>query len=397
MDDWHAERARLPSAMSNQQDAIVVGAGIGGLAAAVALRRAGWQVRIYERATHARELGFGLLLAPNALEALRELGVGGALAGARVSDGPMEIRRISGARIRRFNRPLGGGSVVSLRSELHRALFDAVAGTPMFFESEAATVADEPSGATLHLRDGRRDTAAVLIGADGVDSAVRHVLHPHEAAARPSGYTAIRGVAYGATRDLGDLQAVAYLDEGMEVAAVRAGARGDAVYWYMSRLTTDVPPDATATSLVEDLARRCDPVLGNILAATQDGDMRLDVLLRRDPLRTWGRGRITLLGDAAHPVLPHTGQGAAQAVEDAVALGLALGGRRPIADALRVYEQVRSSRTRRFVAMGPRIARITTTHSRVVDACRTALIRVIPEALAARASYGSADPHRALR
>ena len=383
--------------MTHQRDAIVVGAGIGGLAAAVALRRAGWQVRIYERATHARELGFGLLLAPNALAAVRELGVAADLAGARVSDGPMEIRRISGARIRRFNRLLGGGSVVSLRSELHRALFDAVADTPVLFEREAATVADEPSGVTLHLRDGRRDTATVLIGADGVDSAVRRVLHPHETPAQASGYTAVRGVAYGATRHLGDLQAVAYLDDGMEVAAVRAGARGDAVYWYMSRLTMDVPSHATAAALVEDLASRCDPVLGNILAATQGDDMRLDVLLRRDPLRTWGRGRITLLGDAAHPVLPHTGQGAAQALEDAVALGLALDGRRPIAGALRLYEQVRGSRTRRFVAMGPRIAGVTTTHSRFVDACRTALIRLVPEALAARASYGSADPHRALR
>jgi 2-polyprenyl-6-methoxyphenol hydroxylase-like FAD-dependent oxidoreductase len=386
----------LDNSVSEERDAIVVGAGIGGLAAAVALRRAGWQVRIYERAPQARELGFGLLLAPNALAAVRELGVAGGLSGARVGDGPMEIRRITGARVRRFSRPLGGGSVVSLRSELHRALFDAAADTPIVFGSEAETVTDEPDGATLHLRDGRRDSATVLIGADGVDSVVRRTLHPNEAAARPSGYTAVRGVAYGATRHLGDLQAVAYLDDGMEVAAVRAGARGDAVYWYMSRLTADVP-NATAASAVEDLARCCDPLLAGIMTATQPDDMRLDVLLRRDPLPTWGRGRVTLLGDAAHPVLPHTGQGAAQALEDAVALGLALDGRRSILDALRLYEKVRGRRTRRFVALGPRIARMTTTHSPAVDVCRTAIIRLVPEVLAVRASYGSGDPHKALR
>ena len=383
--------------MTEPRDAIIVGAGIGGLAAAVALRRAGWSVRIYERATQARELGFGLLLAPNALAALRELSVAEALAGASVSAGAMEVRRIDGARIRRFNKPLGGGSVVALRSELHGALFDAIGDTPLMFSSEAADVAEAPSGATLHLRDGRTDTAAVLVGADGVDSAVRRALHPCEPPAQPSGYTALRGVAYGATRHLGDLQAVAYLDDGVEVAAVRAGAGGDAIYWYVSRLTADVPPHSTATMLMEELTRRCDALLRGVLDATKAEDVRLDALLRRAPLRDWGRGRITLLGDAAHPLLPHTGQGAAQALEDAVALGLALDGRRPVSEALRSYEAVRGRRTQRFISLGPRIARMTTTHSRLIDALRTTLLRVIPERLAARAGYGSGDPHRALR
>ena len=379
------------------QDAIVVGAGIGGLAAAVALRKAGWQVRIYERAGQARELGFGLLLAPNALAALRELGAAQALAGAPVSAGAMEIRRIDGTRIRRFDRPLGGGSVVALRPKLHGALLDAIGDTPLTFTSDAASVTDTSSGATLHLRDGRTDSAAVLVGADGVDSVVRRALHPHEPPAQPSGYAAVRGVAYGAGQRLGDLQAVAYLDDGIEAAAVRADAEGDAVYWYVSRLSADVPPHSTAASVVQELMRGSDPVFRDVLAATRPEDMRLDALWRRDPLRDWGRGRVTLLGDAAHPVLPHTGQGAAQALEDAVALGLALDGRRPVVEALRLYEAVRGRRTRRFVTLGPRIARMTTNHSRTVDMLRTTILRVIPQGLAARASYGSADPQRPLR
>ena len=383
--------------MMDSRDAIIVGAGIGGLAAAIALRHAGWRVRIYERATQARELGFGLLLAPNALAALRELRVADALARAGVAAGPMEIRRIDGTRIRRFNRPLGGGSIVALRSELHGALLDAIGDTPLIFNSEAATVTDGARGATLHFGDGRSETAAFLIGADGVDSAVRRAVHPDEAPPRPSGYTALRGVAYGATRHLADLQAVAYLDKGIEVAAVRAGTRGDAVYWYVSRLTADVPAHSTAAALIEELARRGDLLLRGVLEATKAEDVRLDALLRRDPLPNWGRGCITLLGDAAHPMLPHTGQGAAQALEDAVALGLAMDGRRPVDDALRLYEAVRERRTRRFVGLGPRIARMTTTHNRMIDALRTTLLRAVPEGLAARAGYGAGDPHRRLR
>ena len=383
--------------MDGPRDAIIIGAGIGGLAAGIALRRVGWQIRIYERAAEARDLGFGLLLAPNALAALRELGVAGALAGAPVSDRPMEIRRINGACIRRFDRPLGGGSVVALRSELHGALLEAIGHAALTFNSEAATVTNAPSGATLHLQDGRSDTAAVVIGADGVHSAMRRALHPQESPAVPSGYTALRGVAYGANERLGDLQAIAYLDDGIEAAMVRAGADGDAVYWYVSRLTADVPVQSSAASVTRELMRVCDPVFRDVLGATRAEDMRLDALLRRDPLPRWGRGHVTLLGDAAHPVLPHTGQGAAQALEDAVALGLAMGGRRSVVEALRLYESVRGPRTRRFVRLGPKIARMTTSHSRAVNMVRTAILRVIPQGLAARANYGSRDPHRALR
>lgn len=392
----HDEPPGYPSGRSGR-DAIIVGAGIGGLAAAVALRRAGWQVRIYERAGQARELGFGLLLAPNALAALSELQVAGALAGTDVSAGAVEIREFDGTLVRRFGRPLGGGSVVALRSELHGALLEAIGDTPLIFSSEAGGATDDGAAATLHLRDGRSDTGAVLIGADGSGSAVRRALHPNESSARASGYTALRGVAYNATRHLGDAQVVAYLDDGIEAAMIRAGARADAVYWYCSLLTGDLPPHATAEGVARDLTERSDAAFRSIVGATAVGDMRLDALLQRDPLATWGRGRITLLGDAAHPVLPHTGQGAAQALEDAVALGLALGGTSPVEDALRRYEQLRGRRTRRFVRLGPRIARMTTTHSPFVRFLRATVIRLVPEALAARAGYGSGDPHAALR
>ena len=111
-----------------------------------------------------------------------------------------------------------------------------------------------------------------------------------------------------------------------------------------------------------------------ICAATKSEDRRLDALFDRDPLPVWGTGPVTLLGDAAHPMLPHTGQGAAQALEDAVALVLALGPA-DVESALRRYERVRSRRTRCVVMLGPRIARITTTRSPLVKLLRTAANR----------------------
>lgn len=118
----------------------------------------------------------------------------------------------------------------------------------------------------------------------------------------------------------------------------------------------------------------------------------------RDPIDQWGRGRITLLGDAAHPVLPHAAQGAAQALEDAVALGLVLASGTDPVPALRLYEQVRSRRTRRVVHAGPRIAGMTTTRNRVKSRVRDAAIRLLPgRLLSASLNTYARDPHRQLR
>jgi 2-polyprenyl-6-methoxyphenol hydroxylase-like FAD-dependent oxidoreductase len=141
-----------------------------------------------------------------------------------------------------------------------------------------------------------------------------------------------------------------------------------------------------------------DPRFRAITAATKPDDMRFDELVTREALSTWGRGPLTLVGDAAHPLMPHTGQGAAQALEDAVALGLALAARGDVERALRRYERVRSRRTRRLVTLGPRIARITTTRNPLVKLLRTTAIQWLPASvLASNAPGRGRDPHAPLR
>jgi 2-polyprenyl-6-methoxyphenol hydroxylase-like FAD-dependent oxidoreductase len=130
----------------------------------------------------------------------------------------------------------------------------------------------------------------------------------------------------------------------------------------VSLLANDVPNEMRSPqAIVERCAAALDEGFGSIARATQREDIRLDELFERKPLRTWGEGPVTSLGDAAHPMLPHTGQGAAQALEDAVALKLALMHEGVFAASLRQYERVRSVRTRDIVKRGRRIARFTTT------------------------------------
>lgn len=384
-----------PDSVTPQLTALIVGAGIGGLAAGVSLRRAGWNVRIFERAASPRELGFALALAPNAMVALEELGLSLAMISAGVTATTFELREPDGRVIRQFSAPPGGLGMIALRSALHGQLLSAVGPEPLVLASEVDGFIEDDDGVELKLEDGRTERGDLLVGADGVGSVIRKRLHPEEPPPSPSGFFGLRGLARGATDALGDLVGVGYLGDGIEAAAVRASE--DAVYWYLSLRSEDVLSHPGEPSQIADrLTTGFDSRFRSIVAATDQADVRLDELLERQPLEQWGVGRTTLLGDAAHPLLPHTGQGAAQALEDAVALGLVLQSPDALEPALREYERVRARRTRRLIAIGPRIARMTTTRNRARKVVRTAVIRLVPESWVLKAAR-PADPHHELR
>ncbi|HUE88065.1 MAG TPA: FAD-dependent monooxygenase [Vicinamibacterales bacterium] len=378
--------------------ALIVGAGIGGLAAGVALQRAGWSVRVFERAANPRELGFALNLATNAIAALRELGVADEVISRGYSPRVAELRGERGCVLRRIDaHTLVSDSAVAMRSAVHGALLSAVGMERIALSREAVGFEATERDVTLRFRDGGAESGTILIGADGIASSIRRQLHPHEAPPRSSGYSAIRGAVDDGGPILGDLDAVGYFVPRMEAAIVRAGSR--AAYWYMSLLTDDIPPGVPDPRILSHhFASRLDATFIRVTAATRAEDMRFDELYEREPLARWGRGRVTLLGDAAHPMLPHTGQGAAQAMEDGVALALALG----VGDheqALRRYEDVRAARTARFVRAGPRIARVTTSRSASVSAIRNTAVRLAPTRLVVRALQNTSqrDPHAELR
>jgi 2-polyprenyl-6-methoxyphenol hydroxylase-like FAD-dependent oxidoreductase len=386
--------------VDRSRTALIVGAGIGGLAAGIALRRAGWHIRIFERASAPRELGFGVGLGPNAIAALRELGVLDAVRPMAVAPTSAEIRHVDGRVIRRFaGRPgqLTSGDMPALimRPALHGALLAAVGREAVEVDSEAMTFHADGGGVRLTLANGTTAVGDILVGADGVGSGVRAQLHPGEPPPRPSRYFALRG-ASAAIESLAGREAIWYFGRGIEGAVVQAGS--NSIYWFLSLMEEDVKAGSMeAGSVLRRFTAGFDPQFLAIAGASAPADLRLDHLLVRDPLRRWGAGPVTLLGDAAHPMLPHTGQGAAQALEDAVGLGRALRNTANPVTALRRYEDVRARLTSRVVRMGPRIARITTTRSPVVGLLRNAAIRIIPETALVRAfTQAGADPHRAL-
>jgi 2-polyprenyl-6-methoxyphenol hydroxylase-like FAD-dependent oxidoreductase len=358
--------------------ALIVGAGIGGLSAGIALRRAGWHVRIFERTASPRELGFGLGLAPNAIAALRELGVADTVLARGFMPRRGEVRRMDGTVLKRAELPpdaLGGPLYMALRPALYGALLETVREETLVTGSEAHDFSLEGERVTLHLADGSSAEGDLLVGADGIGSVIRRRLHPDDPPPRPSGIVAVRGAVHGAQHHLGNDSAVYYLGRGVESVFIRASDTG--IYWFLS-LARELVPDGMRdpAAVVAHMAPRFDATFNAITSMTRE--LRFDELVDRDPIRDWGRGVVTLLGDAAHPLLPHTGQGAAQALVDAVTLAARLHDGAAVAPALRAYERERQPKTATLLAQGRRTARLMRTTNPVACALRELVVRLIP-------------------
>ena len=382
--------------MASQRTALIVGAGIGGLAAAVALKRAGWAVRVFERAASPRELGFALLLAPNAMHALGALGLAEAARQGGVVATSGEMRRPDGTVLRRFDTASARALLVPsertrvegidedmvciLRPVLHGALLAAAGFDSIELNADARAFTSTADGVELRLATGRTHAADLLIGADGAGSTLRQQLHPDEPPPRPSGLFGIRGVARDVVQHVGGSSGAQYFGRGMEAGVGRAGERE--VYWYLSLRADQFIGAHDAMAIAERCAAEFHAPFRAIVTATRSEDLRLDELSDRGPIEDWGVGPVTLLGDAAHPMLPHAGQGAAQALEDAVALGAVLreaASPAAIDTALRRYERVRSARTRKVVELARRNARMGSINSAAGCWMRDQVIRFIPQ------------------
>lgn len=325
---------------------LVAGGGIGGLTVAVALRRAGFEVQVFERAEEIREVGAGIAIQPNAVLALRRIGLDRAVVEVSCVEETLHLWTAGGAVLARL-RPreiMPDVPFLSLhRATLQKALLEALGPEGVHTGCEGAGYEERPDSVTLVLRDGRRVEGSVLVGADGLHSRVREQLLG-DGEPRYAGYTAWRAVTPEgfAPRPAGSSETWG-CGHRFGIVPIEHGR----VYWYA---TSNAPPGghdepgALRKSLLRVFGGWHAPIRELIEATPEAAILRTDVL-HRPPCRRWGRGRVTLLGDAAHPLTPNLGQGACLAIEDGVVLADCL---RAIPDptaALRRYEALRRRRT----------------------------------------------------
>jgi salicylate hydroxylase len=335
----------------------MIGGGIGGLSAALNLLKAGFDVHVYEQSPQLLEVGAGLVISPNASRLLIRLGLGEEMKRIGVNPTSFHQRRwqdgrtLARSRLRETTeKAFGSPAYVFHRGELNAVLTEAMPKERVHVAHRCIAFTDHGDHVEARFANGVTVKADVLIGADGIHSVIRHQLLGEE---RPrfTGCIAYRGLI--------PMERLAHLD--IEVASTNWMGPGRHFVHYpvaSGRLLNFVglieqdaweteswtePGDLTVLAAAYE---GWHPQVPAIIAAA-DQTFKW-ALLDRMPLPRWSFGRVTLLGDACHPMLPFFGQGAAQAIEDGAALTTCLakhGG--DVVEALKLYEAVRLPRASR--------------------------------------------------
>jgi 2-polyprenyl-6-methoxyphenol hydroxylase-like FAD-dependent oxidoreductase len=365
------------------QQILVIGAGIAGLATAVALQRRGLDVTVIEERTDTTS-GAGISIWPNALAALDEIGLGDAVrdAGGRVTGGALRWR--DGTWLRhpspqRLVKALGEPLVVIRRSTLTTILADALADGTMHHGLSARELVTTGDGVRVTLSDATTREAAAVVGADGTRSVVARHLNG-ALSDRYVGYTAWRGVAECA---IDPEVAGEVLGPGIEFGLVPLGT--DHTYWFA---TERAPEGRTASQgelnyLKAKFATWPGPV-PDVLAATDPADVLHNDLYDRDQARQWSRGPVVVVGDAAHPMRPHLGQGGCQGLEDAAILASFVDRSDDLATAFSRFAAFRKPRVRSVVRESAMIGRIVNLRPAFLSALASRATVLGPEALLTR-------------
>lgn len=367
---------------NRRRKAIIIGAGIGGLTAAATLRRAGVDAEVYERARELRAAGSALAFPINARTALRTLGIElDVERGGRVYHA-LDFLTARGRRIRRIpfkhiGDRLGAQNVAIHRADLQQALLEQIDGTPIKLGAVATRFHVDSDGVRVEFEDGHEARGDLLVGADGFNSVVRRQLAGPEEPREP-GYVCWLATLPFRHPKVTEGYCAHYWGRGQRFGLVDIG--DGRIYWWG---TKNMPPAAARewTGGKGEILRAYAgwaPEVRAAIAATPAAAIISVPAQDRPFLDRWGRGPVTLLGDAAHPMLPSLAQGAAQAVEDAVVLAHHLDGASDVDTALRGYESERRERARLMVDGSWALSGVEQLDRPVASLLRNLYIRFVP-------------------
>jgi len=263
------------------------------------------------------------------------------------------------------------------RADLQAALAAALGGDVLHLGSEVTDFAEEQDRVEVKLRDGRAAFGDFLVGADGLRSAVRRRLLG-DGDPVYLGSTVWRGIVSGEGIALQPGSGVNWVGRGSEFLAIYLS--GNLIYWagVTKERQGDKPgPGGHKQDVLERFSSWVEPVPA-LLTATPEASILRNDMYDRPPVKRWSRGRVTLVGDAAHPMTPNQGQGACQGLEDAVALGESLQGASDLSEAFGLYERRRLRRANYVVRMSRQASRGTQIDNPLLCAVRDGFARLLP-------------------
>ncbi|RMT78634.1 FAD-dependent monooxygenase [Pseudomonas viridiflava] len=369
--------------MTQLRTAIVAGAGVGGLTVAIALQRAGWQVKVFEAAETLRTGGTGLSIMANAMAALKSIG-----AHVPIEEAGQEIRQfffkkpggapIASIPIHEIGEQLGHPSISIQRPLLLRALAQQLAPDTLITGVRCTGYLNHTQGVTVRFEDDSLLEADLLIGADGLNSVIRRQMLG-ETPIRSSGYVAWLAVTPFSHPVMTEGYVAHYWGRGKRFGLCDVG--DGRAYWWATCNRENAAQDALSINKQEvlDAYAGWAPEVSAAIEATPE-DIILKMHARdRQPVEQFCDGHVALLGDAAHPMLPSLGQGAAQAIEDAVVLADRLARTSDLRTALTEYEAYRHPRANGIVNAARFMSGIEQAESNVACWVRDWYMRLTPQ------------------
>jgi 2-polyprenyl-6-methoxyphenol hydroxylase-like FAD-dependent oxidoreductase len=367
-----------------RRKAIVVGGGIGGLTTAAALGQAGLEVALFERRGHASrvQVGTGLNLWANALQALSQLGLAEQVEAKGWHLEWFEHRSARGALLARWavgeiGRRFGAATISVSRADLHGVLAASLPEGVVTLGANCIGFSQDEDGVRGLFDDGREESGDLLIGADGINSVTRARLFPGEGKPRYAGYAAWRGIS-PARHTLAPVDTFRlFWGPGLRFGYYHLDP--EHLYWFAVANAPEEEPGGGLgrQARVRSQFRGWPEPIETMVAATPESLIQWTAIYDRDPIERWSAGRVTLVGDAAHPMTFNVGQGACQAIEDGVILAGCLRAEDDVARALRAYESRRTARTAAMMRLARRLGELGRWENPLACLVRDGLMKLL--------------------
>ncbi len=357
---------------------VIIGAGIGGLTTALALKQSGQEVVIYESATEIKPLGAGILIANNAMQIYEKLGVrhkienaGHKISNIKITD--TQLHTISDTKLEKFEKKYGVYNVAIHRARLQKILADEI-GVEHIQLAKRLSKIEKDEGFKLTFEEGTTVNCEVLIGADGIKSTVRNQLLG-TGNIRDTHQKCWRGVSELDWNSKYNHEAFEVWGKGKRVGFVKIS--DTEVYWYAVINATLMKENSDIATLFSEFH----PEVCQLISETPKDKIIFSDITDLQPIHQWHNGKACVIGDAAHATTPNMGQGACQAIEDAYVIGQLFKQGKSVEEIVAQYEKLRIKKAHFIVNTSWRIGKLAHLENSMAVWLRNTLMKTMPKAI----------------